>query len=201
MSPPSEEERIVGLKGKAGRHGSITRADVLHAGRRAFLAEERLDVVALASDLGIARATVYRWFGDKERFIGEVLLSLAIDTAEIALARRHGSGARLVANVMTESLGEVMNNPAMKAFLASDPHRALRILTGPGSVVHDGLTAWVTTLLENECPEAAGDGVGLEDVSYALNRLSEAFCYAEITTGRRSELHRVYPLYLRTLGG
>ena len=40
--------------------------DALREGRRWFLAGQRVDMSELAAALGISRATLYRWVGDRE---------------------------------------------------------------------------------------------------------------------------------------
>src|SRR4029079_9873954 len=65
----------------------ITPLDVLRAARRRFLDGQRLDMAELATDLGIARATLYRWVGDREHLLGEILWSLA--EQGLAQARAH----------------------------------------------------------------------------------------------------------------
>ena len=51
--------------------------DALREGRRRFLAGQRVDMSELATALGISRATLYRWVGDREQLLGEILWSFA----------------------------------------------------------------------------------------------------------------------------
>ena len=37
-----------------------------------YLRGRRIDVQAIAVELGLGRATIYRWFGSREELIGEV---------------------------------------------------------------------------------------------------------------------------------
>src|SRR5919199_991299 len=54
-----------------------TALDAFRRARRRFLAPERLDMSALADELGVNRVTLYRWFGSRDRFLVEVIWSLA----------------------------------------------------------------------------------------------------------------------------
>lgn len=199
--PECRRGNAVGQPGKAGVSGEVAPEDIIQAGRRAFLQQERIDVVALASELGIARATVYRWFGDRDRFTGLVLASLSMDTLEGVLDSLQSEGALRVADAWSQTLEAIFAHPGMKAFLTSNPTRALTILTGRGSAVHEAMVSRITELIEHHCPASATSTVSSVDLAYALVRLAEAFCYTDITTGRPSDIGRAHPLFVRLLEG
>ncbi len=46
---------------------------MLAAARAQYLAGERVDLTVVARDLGLGRATIYRWFGSRELLLGEVI--------------------------------------------------------------------------------------------------------------------------------
>src|SRR5690242_2266002 len=60
---------------RALRDPRPTPVDALALARRRWLAGERLDMGALAKELGVSRATLYSWVGSRERLIGEVIWS------------------------------------------------------------------------------------------------------------------------------
>lgn len=190
----------MGAAGRAGPDADITRVDVIRAGRRQFLRGERVDLVALAQELGIARATVYRWVGRQDEVVGEVMASLTLDTLDGVLAERPGTGPGYVADVIVETLAITMAHPHFAAFLTGDPGRALSILTGPGSRVVRALTARFRELVEAHCPEAVGEDLSAHDLAQGLLKLSEAYCYADLTTGRPLDVGGVRPLFMRLLG-
>lgn len=191
----------MGIKGRAGSTGDVVRHDVIRAGRRCFLREERIDLVALAEELGIARATVYRWFGNRDRFAGAVLLSLALDTLDQQLRGQRQEGVQLVADVLASAIEVYMAHPAMKAFLQSNPERSLAILTGPDSLVHEGLVERASEMIDEHCPPDPDEGLTARDLAYALVRLGESLCYADLITGRSSDLRLARPLFARLLEG
>ena len=59
---------------KRGRPAAASRDDVLDAGLYRYLRGQRVDVQAIASELGLGRATIYRWFGSREKLLGEVII-------------------------------------------------------------------------------------------------------------------------------
>jgi len=189
----------MGLMGVAGRKGEVRRSDVVRVGRRQFLRHERIDVVAIAAELGVSRATVYRWFGDRERVVGHVLLSLASDTLDLALTRQRLAGAAGLSASLVAMLRDISGHPAFRAYLETDPQKAMIVLTGLDSVVAGGLRARLHALILDECPEAVGPELSAEEVAYSLVRLSEAYCYADVIAGRKVDVNRARPIFERIL--
>ena len=62
------------LAGTAGRPVAL---EAFRRARRTFLAGQRVDMGELARDLGINRATLYRWVGSRDQLLVEIVWSLA----------------------------------------------------------------------------------------------------------------------------
>src|SRR5215472_12419573 len=75
----SRSEQLQGSPAPDAPQGrSILRPDeVLRTARRVFLATGSLEMRALARELGISRATLYRWNRSRDELLSEVFLSLA----------------------------------------------------------------------------------------------------------------------------
>src|SRR5690349_14386301 len=63
---------------RRARAPRLSAAHVLSAARRVFLATGGLEMRALARELGIGRATLYRWRGGREALLGEVIATLGV---------------------------------------------------------------------------------------------------------------------------
>src|SRR5262245_25508423 len=74
---PPEPTRLARRLAEPGARRQPLPEDVLHAARRRFLRGERVDMNDLAREVGIGRATLYRWVGSRDQLLGEVLWSLA----------------------------------------------------------------------------------------------------------------------------
>src|SRR3954465_14750206 len=59
-----------------------TPLDAFRLARRKFLAAERIDMSALADELGVNRVTLYRWVGSREQLLVEGVWSLGERTLE-----------------------------------------------------------------------------------------------------------------------
>src|SRR5918994_6834475 len=84
-------------EGPGGR--SPTPLDAFKLARRRFQAAERVDMSAMADELGVNRVTLYRWVGSREQLLVEVIWSLASRTLESLDARRRATGAERVVKV------------------------------------------------------------------------------------------------------
>lgn len=185
----------------AGATQRATEEDVVHAGRRRFLRGERIDVGSIATELGLGRATVFRWFGDRDHLTSRVMWSLFSDTLDGELARARGTGAQRLVDGLVGALVTVTTHERFAAWLARDPQRALTILTGRESALARGIDARLAELIATDCPEAVGPDVSAEDLAYALRRLAEAYCYADVLAGRPVDVERTRPLFHRLLEG
>src|SRR6266496_1740517 len=110
MSPHARGGHV-GVAGFAGPQGEVVRSDVLARARAHFLAGRRLDVRALAAEFGVARATIYRWFGARDAVLGEVLWSLVDDTLDRIEAATPADSPEAVADVIVTMLRQVNENP------------------------------------------------------------------------------------------
>src|SRR4051794_17331783 len=76
-----------------------TALDALEAARRTFLRGERVEMQALADELGISRVTLHRWVGNRDLLLGEVIWSLAEPALREARAATRATGAAAIAEV------------------------------------------------------------------------------------------------------
>ncbi|WP_432483224.1 QsdR family transcriptional regulator [Kineococcus esterisolvens] len=168
--------------------------DAVHAFRRArrgFIAGERLDVSALAAQLGVDRTSLFRWLGNRDALLSELLWSLAeptLDRIDAAVPER--GGQRVVA-VLTAFTDALISAPYFRAFLHREPVRALRLLTTAAGDVQRRLVATVESLLAEE--EAAGrlaPPLPAHDLAYLLVRVAESFTFADLITGERPDTTR-----------
>src|SRR5438045_4866775 len=106
-----------------------TPLDAFRLARRKFLAAERIDMSALADELGVNRVTLYRWVGSREQLLVEVVWSLAQRTLEKIERGVRAVGAERVVRIVTRFLADVTSNNGMRRWLADEGELALRPLT------------------------------------------------------------------------
>jgi AcrR family transcriptional regulator len=77
---------------RPGRPAAATREQVLDAALYRYLRGRRVDIQAIAAELGLGRATVHRWFGTREALIGEVVVRASAPVLDEARAKAGGTG-------------------------------------------------------------------------------------------------------------
>ena len=176
-----------------------TPQDAYAAAVRAYLAGRRLDMRELASELGVSRNTLYRWTGDRERLLQDVIWSLSesvIDEVWASTARRRGT-SRLV-EALRRYLVTIVESHALQEFLRNETYVALRLLTSQGPF-QDRLVAKVQELRGAKVPRATSSSssswtfapradTGL--LAYAAVRVIEGFVYNDTVVRAEPEVDR-----------
>jgi AcrR family transcriptional regulator len=164
--------------------------EVFAAAADAYAAGRRLDMQSLARRLGVARATLYRRAGNRERLLDEVLWwrgrrMLAIQVG----ATRHLDGVARITAVIVGVLRSIERDQALRAFVETDPETALRILTGTRSTAQRGMSRALENLVDLERARGAFvTDLDTPTLSYAIMRICEAFLYADLIADRARDI-------------
>jgi AcrR family transcriptional regulator len=166
-----------------------TPLDAFRLARRKFLKGERIDMTELASDLGVGRATLYRWVGGRDRLLGEILWSLSEPTLERCKAEASGEGAEWVLDVYRRYGENIVGHEPTLRWVRSEPETALRVMTTKHSVQHARIVDFYRRLLE-EAVETKGLKLRLdaETLAYVLVRIGESFLWTDLITGEPPDL-------------
>lgn len=160
---------------------SATRDDVIDLAHRWFLEGRRVDAQQLARELGIGRATLYRWWTSRDVIVGEVIWRIFLDAIGRVEQRSIGTPSeRFVAN-FGRVADTVRTYTPLAGFVADDPEYALRVVTSQHSIVQQRLTEW-TALQLHQIPELA-HREDLGDLAYTLVRVGESFLWSDMITG------------------
>ncbi|MBO3101607.1 QsdR family transcriptional regulator [Cellulomonas fengjieae] len=173
-----------------GEHAEAVRAFV--AARETFIEGARIDMGRLAARLGVDRTSLFRWVGNRDALLSEVLWSLAVPTLEQAeAATRDAHGAARVSAVLTHFARDLITADYFRGFLQREPARALRLLTTKESEIQRRYVAVVEALVRQELGEQPfGHPVNAHDLAYLLVRISESFTYADLISGDRPSAER-----------
>jgi AcrR family transcriptional regulator len=189
------------LTGRPGRPAACTREDALNVAISRFLACERVDVQAIAKDLGLARATMHRWFHTRDGLLGEAVGTLAVKRLLSHRSQTRGRGAKALVECFHRYNSELVSSEPLRYLLAQEQDRALRILTSSAATVQPLMVQTVKELLEAEID--AGKLVSPTDtgvLAYAIVRLSEAFLYNDAIAGIRGDIDRLREVQAALLG-
>ena len=133
-----------------GRPPAASRDDVLEAAMHRYLRGERVDVQAIAAELGLGRTTIYRWFGSREELIGEVLFRAAEPLIDAARAQARGRGGAALLDTFDRLNRSLDAAPALRQFVEQERDAALRIITSGAGVVQPRMVERIAGLIEEE---------------------------------------------------
>jgi AcrR family transcriptional regulator len=137
------------LAGAAHEQSRATPAAAFALARATFRRGERLDMAALAAELGVARTTLYRWTGDREQLLSDLIWAdmhdLLVHINEHATT--HGE-ARI--REVAEHYLTALNSGSMQRFLAAEGDTGLRLITNLDGAVRPRLVATVAALIAAE---------------------------------------------------
>jgi AcrR family transcriptional regulator len=188
-------------RAKRGRPATASRDDVLRVVRSQYLAGQRVDVTVVARELGLGRATIYRWFGSRERLISEAIVREFDLLLERKRAQARGSGAEWLLTVLDSVNRALSRSSALRRLVEQERQIALRLLTSSGGVVQPWVTAAFRGLIDEQV--AAGTyapPASAETLAYALVRLMEAFLYNDAAIGIRGDHERLREVQAALLG-
>jgi len=178
------------LMGTASRPTAL---DAFRRARRAFLNGQRVDMGRLSQDLGVNRATLYRWVGSRDQLLVEILWSLSLRTFEKVLADPAAiqPGRSRSASVLNAWLRAVVGNSGMQAFVQNEGELALRLLTTRATDYQSRLLSFIRGLLAEDLDaERVQTEIPLEDLTYVVVRVIESYVYLSLITGEQPDADR-----------
>jgi AcrR family transcriptional regulator len=176
-----------------------TPMDAFELASRWFLAGRRIDMVQLATEVGVSRATLYRWVGSREALLAEVIWSATGAELENIRGRLTSSGLDAIRTALEAALTMIRNAEALRKFVAEDPEYALRLLTTRQSVVQNGLVNWCTQLVADHL--RVREDTDVADLSYAIVRVAEGFAWSDMITGEEPSPQRAIKIIDMLIAG
>lgn len=163
-----------------GRPAAATREAVLAAARSAFRAGERVDAQAVAAQLGISRATIYRWFGSRDGLVGEVMAEEFRRGIARAERNARSAGATKILDTLIDTCSWLANSPEFQAYLKAEQLTALRAITAAnGRVQPEAVRALQDLVRRAEAEDGYLPNIAPPVLAFTLVRLAEAFLYTQ----------------------
>jgi AcrR family transcriptional regulator len=153
---------------------------------------KRIDMQALADEMGVSRATLFRRVGGRDELLSKALWVLTERT--LVTAAERWEAERPAGALHTSGTGRNVNAIVSQArglrrLLDDEPALTLRLLTDPRGRVQTGIVEFVEGLLRRDIAE-----FGLVPLiepgalAYALVRLGESFLYADVLAARHPDV-------------
>src|SRR3954454_25262581 len=139
------------MKGADQVQAKATPAGAFERAREYLRQGRRLDMVQLAADLGVARATLYRWTGDRERLLADAVWAEALAIAEhIKHQHRRRAGLSRIRSVCVDFLDFFGRNEGVNAFLEHERDAGLELMTRVNGDFRPRVVAWTRDLIQEE---------------------------------------------------
>lgn len=175
------------------RSSGATPEDAFNRARRIWLKGERLHLAELAEDLGIGRATLFRWVGNKDLLLGDILWSLYIPIRSSIVASTPGTGIDYIVEVYRRVNIALITAKPLQKFVKQDPEHALRVLTSTASTMHGRVVEANTLMIQDQIDQGylTKPPMRVESLSYFMVRLAESCLYSDVILGREPNLEEV----------
>lgn len=162
-----------------------TPVDVFKLARQWWLEGRRLNLGALADEVGVSRATIFRWVGNRDLLLAEILWSMYSQTLEAALKEASGSGIDYLVDVY-RCFGEVaVSFEPLRRFLLQDPQYALRVLTSDATDYHNRIVAAWKGLMDEQIERGElNPQVDTQTLAELVVRINEGCVYGDMIAGR-----------------
>jgi AcrR family transcriptional regulator len=180
---------------------AASRDDVLDAARRRYVAGERVDMRAIAADVGVGRATLYRWFGSRQELLGEVIARETEGYFAHVRARVGGSGAPALLETFDQINRGLVRAVGLRRYVEQEREAALRTLTSSAGRVQPAAVRAIAAMIEAEAAAGAYDPpTDPAILAYAIVRLAEAFIYNDALAGIRGDVEDLRRVEAALLG-
>jgi AcrR family transcriptional regulator len=184
-----------------GRPAAASRETVLEAARRRYLAGERVDMQSIAAETGLARATLYSWFGSRDELLGEVIVGEGRALFKRAREATSGHGAAALLETFDRINRDLARSAALRQFLEREREAALRILTSSAGPVQPRVVEAIAELIEAERRDGGFEPqVAVSTLAYAIVRLAESFIYNDAIAGIRGDIEPLREIEAAILG-
>lgn len=101
-----------------------------------LLGEVRVDMQALAAQLGVAPATLYRWFGSRAALLEQAFERLTRQFSAAARAEARGDGDERVCDYARNIMTSSAPFRPVRSFIERESELGLRLLLRRGGAVH-----------------------------------------------------------------
>jgi AcrR family transcriptional regulator len=156
---------------------------------RWWLDGRRLNLSLLAEELGIGRATLMRWVGNKDLLMGEILWSqykYIYDKAiERAAEDESLDGIEYLVQIYTDINIALINAKPMHDFLHAEPQWGLQLLTSNISGLQSRLIETWRTLFDEQIKAGKiNPEMDADSLAYFIIRIGEGAIYCDLICGR-----------------
>ncbi|MGK2954802.1 MAG: QsdR family transcriptional regulator [Solirubrobacterales bacterium] len=173
-----------------------TREDAISLARERFLAGDRVEMRALATELQIARATLYRWVGEREQLLDIVFSGLVDEWFAEVEPQAKGTGQARLLDVIRRFLEFAAASQPLSDFAGREPALTMKLLLDREGLVAGRSKAAIRRLLKEEVPESDVP----DNIIEAIDMTAVSLVWANIAIGREPDIEGAVTLSETLLG-
>jgi len=179
---------------------SYERRRAVDVATQVYLSGGALDMSALATRLGVGRATLYRHVGNREELIATVLAEATERTFRAVLRSVTSTGAQRVLDSVDGLMHAVDSAKPLHNFTSREPMLFVRLALMPGKIEAVSTAIVAEVLAEESAADRLTLPLPVDDLALAIVRICDVNLYAPLLGGDRAEIDTAINLVALILG-
>ncbi|WP_018178236.1 QsdR family transcriptional regulator [Jongsikchunia kroppenstedtii] len=179
---------------------SYERRRAVDAATQVYLAGGAVDMSALATTLGVGRATLYRHVGNREELIATVLAEATERTMRRVSRSVTTTGAQRILDLVAGQMHAVDKAKPLHDFTSREPLLFVRLALMPGKIEAVSTAVLAEALTEESESGRLSLPLPVDDLALAIVRICDVNLYAPLLGGDRAEIDTALNLVALILG-
>lgn len=171
------------VRGNA-QYPAPTAQDALDVAMAAFENDSRIDMAQIAVRLGVGRSTLYRWVGDREALVDQVLTAATERLARSAKRRVRGHGLDRVVSAVRAQLEGMTRYEPLRRLAGREPQLVVQVFLDADSACATSIRERLRHQLREDLPEV----VVPDDVIDVLSATNLSVVWASLVTGQDARI-------------
>lgn len=156
-----------------------------------YLRGRRIDFSVLATELGVGRTTVHRWFGTRDDLIADLLGESSVALLAQVRDGVQTTGPEGLLETFDRFNRQLVAVPALAKFMTQERDALDYVMRGDRGP-QPMLVRAIAEMIQGEIDAGRYRApVDSETMAYAIVRLAQSFLYADSSTGIRGDLDRL----------
>ena len=161
-----------------------TRDDAIAFARTRFLLGQRIEMGAIADELGIGRTTLYRWVGERDELIEQVLTGLVDDWFTVVEVQAKGTGRERVLDLFRKFLDIAAASDPVTELAEREPALTMRILLDRQGSLALRSKQLLSEVVERDLPDREVS----ENIIDAIEMGAASLVWANMAAGREPDI-------------
>jgi AcrR family transcriptional regulator len=161
-------------------------ADAIDLAIETLLAEARVDMQTLAAQLGVAPATLYRWFGSRGVLLEQAFELLARRFSAEARAEAEGDGDERVCAYARNVMSASAAFQPLRSFVEREKELGLRLLLRREGAVHRVISDELLAVVSETRPAAQAQQ--LDEAAHVIVQIATSLVWATFMVGDEPQI-------------